>query len=103
MTFNPLLILILVLLIAIVIVRMGGVRGLASRLNRRGRTPTSPSRTVVLKRNDLLPAPDGFLMRRLFAQGLSEVRRGDWTIADDGTLFTLPLGSSRVQTGRIDD
>jgi ribonuclease Z len=51
----------------------------------------------------LLPAPDGFLARRLFAQGISEVRRGDWTIADDGTLYTLPIGSSQIHIGRIDE
>lgn len=50
----------------------------------------------------LLPAPDGFLMRRLFAQGVNEARRGDWTIADDGSLYTLPLGSDEIRTGRID-
>ncbi len=49
----------------------------------------------------LLPAPDGILMRRLFAQGVNEARRGDWTIADDGSLYTLPIGSDEVQTGRI--
>jgi ribonuclease Z len=51
----------------------------------------------------LLPAPDGFLMRRLFGQGVSEARRGDWTIADDGTLYTLPIGSAQIQIGRIDE
>jgi ribonuclease Z len=51
----------------------------------------------------LLPAPDGALARRLFAQGISEVRQGDWTIADDGTLYTLPLGSAGIQIGRIDE
>jgi ribonuclease Z len=49
----------------------------------------------------LLPAPDGALPRRLFAQGIDEARRGDWTIADDGSLYTLPIGSSNVQTGRV--
>jgi len=49
----------------------------------------------------LLPAPDGFLMRRLFAQGMNEARKGDWTIADDGSLYTLPIGSDEVQIGRI--
>ena len=49
----------------------------------------------------LLPAPDGFLLRRLFAHGVNDVRRGDWTIADDGSLYTLPLGSDDIQTGRI--
>lgn len=50
----------------------------------------------------LLPAPDGFLPRRLFASGVNEVRRGDWTIADDGSLYTLPLGSKEIAIGRID-
>jgi ribonuclease Z len=50
----------------------------------------------------LLPAPDGFLPRRLFAQGIDEARHGDWTIADDGTLYTLPIGSSEIHIGRID-
>lgn len=49
----------------------------------------------------LLPAPDGFLARRLFARGVDEVRRGDWTMADDGSLYTLPLGSDEVRIGRV--
>jgi ribonuclease Z len=51
----------------------------------------------------LLPAPDGVLARRLFAQGISEARQGEWTIADDGTLYTLPLQSASIQIGRIDE
>lgn len=51
----------------------------------------------------LLPAPDGALPRRLFAQGVNDVRRDGWTIADDGSLYTLPLGSLEVEVGRIDD
>lgn len=50
----------------------------------------------------LLPAPDGFLPRRLFAQGVDEARRGDWTIADDGNLYTLPIGSDETLIGRVD-
>lgn len=49
----------------------------------------------------LLPAPDGGLPRRLFAQGVNDARRGEWTIADDGSLYTLPIGSSDVQIGRV--
>jgi ribonuclease Z len=49
----------------------------------------------------LLPSPDGAVPRRLFAQGLDDARRGDWTIADDGSLYTLPLGSDTIQTGRV--
>ncbi len=50
----------------------------------------------------LLPAPDGALPRRLFAQGVNDVREDGWTIADDGSLYTLPLGSLEVEVGRID-
>ena len=49
----------------------------------------------------LLPAPDGFLARRLFSSGVNEVRKGDWTMADDGSLYTLPFGSKEVRIGRI--
>jgi ribonuclease Z len=41
------------------------------------------------------------LARRVSAQGLADVRRGDWTIADDGSLYTLPLGSADVRSGRV--
>jgi ribonuclease Z len=51
----------------------------------------------------LLPAPDNFLMRRLFAQGVDAVRPDGWTIADDGSIYTLPLDSKDVRVGRIDD
>jgi len=51
----------------------------------------------------LLPAPDGFLPRRLFAQGVNEARKGDWTIADDGSLYTLPFGSKEVRIGSTGD
>jgi ribonuclease Z len=49
----------------------------------------------------LLPAPDGWLPRRLFSQGIEAVRRDGWVIADDGSLYTLPLGSGSVLQGRI--
>jgi ribonuclease Z len=50
----------------------------------------------------LAPAPDGFLPRRLFAREISGARQGDWLIADDGSLVTLPLGSDEVRIGRIE-
>jgi ribonuclease Z len=49
----------------------------------------------------LLPAPDGFLARRLFASGVNRVRPRGWTLANDGDLYTLPLSSTEVQRGRI--
>lgn len=49
----------------------------------------------------LLPAPDTSLARRVFAQGVDNARQGDWTIADDGSLYTMPLGSDLVRVGRV--
>jgi ribonuclease Z len=48
----------------------------------------------------LLPAPDGYLARQIFARGVSELR-ADWAIADDGSLYTLPLASGEIQIGRV--
>ncbi len=49
----------------------------------------------------LLPAPDNALTRRVFANGIAEARHGDWTIADDGSLYTLPLGTTDVRIGTV--
>jgi hypothetical protein len=49
----------------------------------------------------LLPAPDGLLTRRLFAQGVGAIRPGAWTIAEDGSLYTLPLGTVEVRSATI--
>jgi ribonuclease Z len=49
----------------------------------------------------LLPAPDGYIARRVFTRGIDEARRGDWTIADDGSLYTLPIGTDVVRIGRV--
>lgn len=51
----------------------------------------------------LLPAPDGWLARRVFARGIDEARRGDWAIADDGSVYSLPYASRDVRIGTIDD
>jgi ribonuclease Z len=49
----------------------------------------------------LAPNPDGFLLRRLFSQGIDHARQGEWTIAEDGDLFTLPIGSNEIRKGRV--
>jgi ribonuclease Z len=49
----------------------------------------------------LLPAPDNGLARRVFGHGVDERRKGDWTIADDGSLYTMPIGSTDVRIGRV--
>jgi len=59
------------------------------------------SGTKLLLLYHLLPAPDNFLARRLFARDLNKARAGTWQIADDGTLITLPLDSAEVSSGRI--
>jgi ribonuclease Z len=59
------------------------------------------ARVKLLVFYHLLPAPDGMLARRLFAQGIDAVREGAWAIADDGSLYSLPLGSIEVRIGRI--
>jgi ribonuclease Z len=51
----------------------------------------------------LLPALDGALARRVFATGIDGARQGDWTFADDGSLYTLPLGSTAVRIGVMID
>jgi ribonuclease Z len=51
----------------------------------------------------LLPAPDGWLPRQLFARGVNSVRKGGWSIVADGDLYTLPLGSDEVRLGRVVD
>jgi ribonuclease Z len=50
----------------------------------------------------LLPAPDGFLPRRIFGQGIDQVRRGGWELADDGSLYTLPIGSKEIRASRLE-
>jgi ribonuclease Z len=59
------------------------------------------ARVKLLAFYHLLPSPDNLLTRRLFTNGIKEVRRGQWTIADDGSLYTMPLGSSDVRIGRL--
>lgn len=49
----------------------------------------------------LSPSPDGFLPRRLFASGVDAVRPSDWSIVEDGDLFTLPLGGDELRFGRM--
>lgn len=49
----------------------------------------------------LLPAPDNFLTRQVFTRGMKGVRQGDWTMAEDGSLYTLPVGSKDIRIGRV--
>ncbi len=51
----------------------------------------------------LLPSPDNAMARQLFIRGLDGARHGDWDLADDGSLYTLPLGGSVVRIGRVPD
>ncbi|HEY7641143.1 MAG TPA: MBL fold metallo-hydrolase [Steroidobacteraceae bacterium] len=49
----------------------------------------------------LLPAPDNPIARRLFGHGVADARKGDWEIAEDGSLYTLPLGSVDIHIGEV--
>jgi ribonuclease Z len=49
----------------------------------------------------LIPAPDNFLMKDIFTRGLDGARHGDWDLADDGSLYTLPVGSTAFRIGRV--
>lgn len=49
----------------------------------------------------LIPAPDNFVMREMFTRGVAGARRGEWDLAEDGSLYTLPVGSKQVRIGRV--
>ncbi|MBU1374441.1 MAG: MBL fold metallo-hydrolase [Alphaproteobacteria bacterium] len=49
----------------------------------------------------LIPAPDNFVLRQVFTRGLNGARHGQWDLGEDGSLYTLPLGSKDVRIGRI--
>lgn len=49
----------------------------------------------------LIPAPDNFMAKRIFTRGMDGARRGEWDLAEDGSLYTLPLGSTHHRIGRI--
>ena len=49
----------------------------------------------------LLPAPDNFFTRQLFTRGVDKAWRGDWDLAEDGSLYTLPVDSAAFRIGRI--
>ena len=49
----------------------------------------------------LIPAPDNFVAKKLFARGLNGARHGEWDMADDGSLYTLPIGSTSFRIGRV--
>jgi ribonuclease Z len=49
----------------------------------------------------LIPSPDNFMARRIFTRGMDGARRGDWDLAEDGSLYTLPVGSRDFRIGRV--
>lgn len=47
--------------------------------------------------------PDNFVTRRLFARGVEKELPADrWTLADDGLLLTLPVGSGEIRRNSLD-
>jgi ribonuclease Z len=49
----------------------------------------------------LLPSPDGILARQLFSRGVGEIRTSGWTIADDGSMYTMRIGGHDTIIGQI--
>ncbi|HTO09184.1 MAG TPA: MBL fold metallo-hydrolase [Myxococcota bacterium] len=50
----------------------------------------------------LTPSPRFGVMERVFVRGVADVRKGDWTLADDGLLIELPAGSAEVRTSQLE-
>ena len=50
----------------------------------------------------LTPSPRFGVMERVFVRGVADVRKGDWTLADDGLLIELPAGSAEVRTSQME-
>ncbi len=49
----------------------------------------------------LIPAPDNAILASIFTRGLDDARNGDWDLAEDGSLYTLPVGSKDIRIGRV--
>ncbi|RAK62821.1 MBL fold metallo-hydrolase [Phenylobacterium kunshanense] len=49
----------------------------------------------------LIPAPDNAILKSIFTRGLDDARQGDWDLAEDGSLYTLPVGSTEIRIGRV--
>ncbi len=49
----------------------------------------------------LIPAPDNVMAKRIFTRGMDGARHGEWHMADDGSLYTLPVGSRDYRIGRV--
>jgi len=49
----------------------------------------------------LIPAPDNAILKSIFTRGLDKARSGDWDLAEDGSLYTLPVGSKDIRIGRV--
>jgi ribonuclease Z len=58
------------------------------------------ARLLVL--SHLTPPPPNALVARMFARGVDDARDGDWVLADDGMLFTLPADSREIVRGEIE-
>jgi ribonuclease Z len=49
----------------------------------------------------LIPGPDNFMAKRIFTRGMDGARRGEWDMADDGSLYTLPVGARDYRIGHV--
>ena len=53
-------------------------------------------------RDSLIPAPQSFIAKILFVEGVNDVRPDNWTLADDGTMAILPVNSDEIKITNID-
>jgi len=51
--------------------------------------------------NHLSPAPDGFIAEQIFSRGIDKIF-SDWTLAEDGTMVILPVGSNKISITSFD-
>ena len=49
----------------------------------------------------LTPAPRNSTMETIFVRGVNKIRR-EWTLSNDGTMITLPIGSKEIKIVNID-
>ena len=58
------------------------------------------ARLLVL--SHLTPPPPNALLERIFVRGVEEAREGEWLLADDGMLFTLPPDSREIARSELE-
>jgi ribonuclease Z len=58
------------------------------------------ARLLVL--SHITPPPPNAIVARMFVRGVEDAREGEWVLADDGMLFTLPASSREIARSELD-